>query len=63
MSDREKESEHQKAQEKDKTDDNSVNVCDPDSKFTEEQARDLQAELDRAKEDNSFSSTSRCVIT
>lgn len=31
--------------------------------LTEKQARELQEELDRAKEDNSFSSSSRCLIS
>lgn len=31
--------------------------------LTADQMRDLQEELDRAKEDNSFSSKSRCSIT
>lgn len=40
---------------------NSIETCA--GGLTDQQARELQEELDRAKEDNSFSSRSRCVIT
>lgn len=39
---------------------NSIETCA--GGLTEEQLRTLQDDLDRAKEDNSFSSSSRCVI-
>lgn len=39
---------------------NTIETCA--GGLTDQQARELQEELDRAKEDNSFSSRSRCII-
>lgn len=48
---------------KPKEDENKNNIETCAGGLTDQQARELQEELDRAKEDNSFSSRSRCVIT
>lgn len=39
---------------------NNISTCD--GGLTDEQLKTLQEDLDRAKESNSFSSSSRCVI-
>lgn len=52
-------------QEPEKKDENEIATCFPDSPggLTEQQAREIREELDRAKEENSYSTSSRCVIT
>lgn len=47
-----------------KKDENEIATCFPDTPggLTEQQAREIREELDRAKEENSYSSSSRCVI-
>lgn len=42
-------------------DNNDIDTCA--GGLTDEKIKELQAELDRAKEDNSFSTKSRCVIS
>lgn len=57
----EEEKQEQPKNEKEKSDENDINTCA--GGLTEKQVKELQEELDRAKEDNSFSSTSRCLIS
>lgn len=56
------ETKDEKAPDESKANDNSIDTCG--GGLTEDQLKDLQAELDQAKEDNNnFSSSSRCIIT
>lgn len=47
-----------------KKDENDVVTCFPEAPggLTEQQAREIREELDRAKEENNYSSSSRCLI-
>lgn len=51
-------------EETEKKDENEIATCFPDTPggLTEQQARELREELDRAKEENSYSTSSRCII-
>lgn len=56
-----KDNQQEKNKPQDENDDNSVKTCA--GGLTDDQARELQEELDRAKEENNFSSKSMCSIT
>lgn len=60
MSDTPEEKPKEDRKEEEKSDDNAIETCA--GGLTEDQVKELQAELDRSKESNSFSSTSRCTI-
>lgn len=60
MSDSLEEKQKENSKEEKKSDDNTIETCA--GGLTADQAKELQAELDRAKESNSFSTTSRCMI-
>lgn len=62
MPDIPKQNEDQKKRDdkKEKSDDNSIETCA--GGLTEQQVKELQEELERAKEENSFSTRSRCSI-
>lgn len=56
----EEEKQEQPKNEKEKSDQNVIDTCA--GGLTDEQVKKLQEDLDNAKEDNSFSSKSRCLI-
>ena len=58
---KEQEEQKQPKNEKESTDDNDINTCA--GGLTDKQVKELQEELERAKEENSYSSSSRCTIT
>lgn len=55
-----KENQEKKPEEKKAEEENNLNTCA--GGLTDEQLKSLQEDLDRAKEDNNFSSRSRCVV-
>lgn len=61
---KEPETKKRETSQEEKKDENEIGTCFPDAPggLTEQQSREIREELDRAKEENNISTSSRCVI-